>query len=170
MKKYLAILLALAMIFALAACGESGAKPAVSGDLVGVAMPTKDLQRWNQDGDYMKAGLEKAIDEIAELRKEFHENVLIPNHGGVNTELEKALRVSDFLELGELIARDALQREESCGGHFRIEHQTPDGEAQRDDENFKFVAAYEYQENGTATLHKEELEFQDIKLRQRNYK
>lgn len=117
-----------------------------------------------------KSGLEKAISQIAELRKEFHENVLIPNNTGVNTELEKAIRVSDFLELGELIARDALQREESCGGHFRIEHQTPDGEAQRDDDNFKFVAAYEYQENGTATLHKEKLEFQDIKLRQRNYK
>jgi len=117
-----------------------------------------------------KAGLEKAIGLISELREEFHADLLIPSEKEINTELEKALRVSDFLEMGELIARDALQREESCGGHFRIEHQTPDGEAQRDDENFRFVAAYEYQDNASAKLHKEELEFNNIKLKQRNYK
>ncbi len=117
-----------------------------------------------------KSGLEKAIDLISELRDEFHADLLIPDDTGINTELEKAMRISDFLEMGELIARDALQREESCGGHFRVEHQTPDGEAQRDDDNFRFVAAYEYQENGLATIHKEKLEFENAQLKQRNYK
>ena len=117
-----------------------------------------------------KEGLEKAIGLIRELRDEFHANLLIPNDKGINTELEKAMRISDFLEIGELIARDALQREESCGGHFRTEHQTADGEAQRDDENFRFVAAYEFNGNKPAKLHKEELEFNNIQLKQRNYK
>ena len=118
-----------------------------------------------------KSGLLKAIDLIADLRKEFHQNVLIPNAFGVNVELEKALRVSDFMELGELIARDALQREESCGGHFRVEHQTADGEALRDDEHFNFVAAYEWQgENETPCLYKETLDFESVELKQRNYK
>ena len=111
------------------------------------------------------------IDLIADLRKEFHQNVLIPNTFGVNVELEKALRVSDFMELGELMARDALQREESCGGHFRIEHQTADGEALRDDEHFNFVAAYEWQgENEAPVLNKEPLDFEFVELKQRNYK
>ena len=114
-------------------------------------------------------GLLKAIGLIADLRKEFHQNVLVPNRCGVNVELEKALRVADFLELGELMARDALQREESCGGHFRVEHQTADGEALRDDEHFNFVAAYEYQ-NDTPVLHKETLDFEFVKPKQRNYK
>ena len=117
-----------------------------------------------------RQGLEKAIAMIAELRDEFHGNLLLPSNLDINTELEKALRVSDFLEMGELIARDALQREESCGGHFRIEHQTADGEAQRDDDNFRFVAAYEYKGDTPAKLHKEELIFNDIQLKQRNYK
>lgn len=118
-----------------------------------------------------KSGLLKAIDLIADLRKEFHQNVLIPNAFGVNVELEKALRVSDFMELGELMARDALQREESCGGHFRVEHQTADGEALRDDEHFNFVAAYEWQgENETPCLYKETLDFESVELKQRNYK
>ena len=118
-----------------------------------------------------KEGLLKAIDLIADLRKEFHQNVLIPNTFGVNVELEKALRVSDFMELGELMARDALQREESCGGHFRIEHQTADGEALRDDEHFNFVAAYEWQgENEAPVLNKEPLDFEFVELKQRNYK
>lgn len=118
-----------------------------------------------------KSGLLKAIDLIADLRKEFHQNVLIPNAFGVNVELEKALRVSDFMELGELMARDALQREESCGGHFRIEHQTADGEALRDDEHFNFVAAYEWQgENEAPHLYKETLDFESVELKQRNYK
>ena len=118
-----------------------------------------------------KDGLMKAIGLISDLRKEFHQNVLIPNTFGVNVELEKALRVADFMELGELMARDALQREESCGGHFRIEHQTTDGEALRDDAHFNFVAAYEWLgDDETPCLHKETLDFQSIELKQRNYK
>ena len=117
-----------------------------------------------------KSGLIKAIGLIQDLRKEFHQNVLIPNGFGVNVELEKALRVSDFMELGELMARDALQREESCGGHFRVEHQTADGEALRDDDNFCFVAAYEWQETNEPIQHKEPLGFEFVELKQRNYK
>ena len=117
-----------------------------------------------------KDGLTKAIGLIRDLRKEFHENVLVPNTNGVNVELEKALRVSDFMELGELVARDALQREESCGGHFRVEHQTADGEALRDDEHFNFVAAYEWQGEDEPVMHKETLDFQSVELKQRNYK
>ena len=90
---------------------------------------------------------------------------------GFNQELEKAMRVADFLELGELFAKDALHRNESCGGHFREEYQTEEGEAQRDDENFAYVAAWEY--NGKpsdAVLHKEPLVFENVKLVQRSYK
>ena len=115
-------------------------------------------------------GLLKAIDLIAYLRKEFHQNVLIPNAFGVNVELEKALRVADFMELGELVARDALQREESCGGHFRVEHQTAEGEALRDDERFNFVAAYEWKGENEPVLHKEPLDFEFVDVKQRNYK
>ena len=117
-----------------------------------------------------KDGLMKAIGLISDLRKEFHQNVLIPNTFGVNVELEKALRVADFMELGELMARDALQREESCGGHFRVEHQTADGEALRDDERFNFVAAYEWHGENEPVLHKEPLDFEFVELKQRNYK
>ncbi len=118
-----------------------------------------------------KDGLMKAIGLISDLRKEFHQNVLIPNSFGVNVELEKALRVADFMELGELMARDALQREESCGGHFRVEHQTADGEALRDDAIFNFVAAYEWQGLSQGqTLHKEPLSYEFTELKQRNYK
>lgn len=117
-----------------------------------------------------KSGLLKAIDLIADLRKEFHQNVLIPNAFGVNVELEKALRVADFMELGELVARDALQREESCGGHFRVEHQTAEGEALRDDEHFNFVAAYEWKGENEPVLHKEPLDFEFVDVKQRNYK
>jgi succinate dehydrogenase / fumarate reductase flavoprotein subunit len=117
-------------------------------------------------------GLKEAISEIQTIRKEFWENVRVP--GGVNEtnpELEKAGRVADFLELGELFARDALERTESCGGHFREESQTPEGEALRDDENFAYVAAWEYKgEPSDAVMHKEELEFKDIELKQRSYK
>ena len=117
-----------------------------------------------------KSGLLKAIDLIADLRREFHQNVLIPNAFGVNVELEKALRVADFMELGELVARDALQREESCGGHFRVEHQTAEGEALRDDERFNFVAAYEWKGENEPVLHKEPLDFEFVDVKQRNYK
>ena len=119
-----------------------------------------------------KAGLEKATKLISDLRKEFWKNVKVSGSAiGMNSELEKALRVADFLEMGELIARDALQREESCGGHFRIEHQTAEGEAQRDDQNFSFVAAYEYKgEKEIPELHKEQLDFEFVEVKQRNYK
>ena len=117
-------------------------------------------------------GLNQAIEEISALRADFWKNVIVPGGAdGVNAELEKAGRVADFLELGELFAKDALNREESCGGHFREEHATADGEAQRDDENYRYVAAWEYKgEPKDAVLHKEELEFNDIKLKQRSYK
>ena len=117
-------------------------------------------------------GLKEAIAEIAELRADFWKNVKVPGDSNeVNAELEKAGRVADFLELGELFAKDALEREESCGGHFREEYVTEDGEARRDDENFAYVAAWEYTgEPSDAVLHKEQLEFNDIKLKQRSYK
>ncbi len=92
-----------------------------------------------------KAGLTEAITKIAALREEFWKDVRVPGTTGeFNQELEKALRLADFLELGELMARDALMREESCGGHFREEHQTEEGEAKRDDDKFKYVAVWEY--------------------------
>jgi len=117
-------------------------------------------------------GLKKALVEIPKLREEFWKDVFIPGTvEGFNNELEKAGRVADFLELGELMARDALNRTESCGGHFREESQTPEGEAKRDDENFAYVAAWEYKgENQEPELHKEHLTFEAIKLVQRNYK
>lgn len=115
-------------------------------------------------------GLKEAVAELDDLRRFFWQNIKVPNIDGVNPELEKALRVADFLEMGKLIATDALMREESCGGHFRIEHQTPDGEAMRDDENFRFVAAYEYNNEDEPRLHKEELSFENIELKNRNYK
>ncbi len=116
-------------------------------------------------------GLKEAIEEIKALREEFWQRVKVPHANGMNGELEKALRVADFLEMGELIARDALMRDESCGGHFRVEYQTPDGEALRDDENFAFVAAYEYKGvDNEPVLHKEELKFENVELKQRNYK
>jgi succinate dehydrogenase / fumarate reductase flavoprotein subunit len=119
-----------------------------------------------------KQGLEKAINEIQELRKEFWENVSVPgDKTGMNVELEKALRVADFLELGELMARDALDRNESCGGHFREEYQTEEGEAMRDDKQFMYVSAWEYKgDDKEPELHKEPLEYHDIEVKQRNYK
>ena len=117
-------------------------------------------------------GLLEAQAEIAEIREDFYKNVMVPGtEFGLNPELSKALRVADFLELGELFAKDALHRNESCGGHFREEYQTPDGEAQRDDENFAYVAAWEYKgKPSDAVLHKEELVFDNVKLVQRSYK
>jgi succinate dehydrogenase / fumarate reductase flavoprotein subunit len=117
-------------------------------------------------------GLEKALSEIPALREEFEKNVrVLGNPDGVNQSLEKVGRIADFFDLGELMCRDALMREESCGGHFRVEHQTEDGEALRDDEDFSFVGAWEWNGVGTAqTLHKEQLVFENVKPSQRSYK
>ncbi|MFT7620780.1 MAG: succinate dehydrogenase / fumarate reductase flavoprotein subunit [Planctomycetota bacterium] len=117
-------------------------------------------------------GLKKALKIIPELREEFWRDVRVLGEGGnMNQELEKAGRVADFLEFGELMCRDALNRNESAGGHFREEFQTPEGEALRDDENYKYVAAWEFQgEDKEPTLHKEELEFENVELTQRSYK
>ncbi len=117
-------------------------------------------------------GLKKALKLIPELRGEFWEDVRIPGSGGeLNQELEKAGRVADFLEFGELMARDALHRNESCGGHFRVEYQMPDGEARRDDENFCYVAAWEFKGiEREPELHKEPLVFETIRLATRSYK
>lgn len=128
---------------------------------------------WDKVGMARNAkGLTEAMDEIAALREEFYKDVKVSGSAeSFNQELEKALRVADFLELGELFAKDALHREESCGGHFREEHQTEDGEAKRDDENFAYVAAWEYKGNPRdAVLHKEDLVYENIKLVTRSYK
>ncbi|OFX54951.1 MAG: succinate dehydrogenase flavoprotein subunit [Bacteroidetes bacterium GWA2_30_7] len=119
-----------------------------------------------------EAGLKKALELIPALRKEFWSDVKIPGENNeYNNELEKATRVADFLEIGELMVRDALNRNESCGGHFREEMQTEDGEAKRDDVNFAYVAAWQYNgENAEPTLHKEQLKFEAIEMKQRNYK
>lgn len=129
---------------------------------------------WNKVGMARNAqGLTEAIKEIAELREEFYRDVMVPGSADeLNPELEKAGRVADFLELGQLMAIDALHRNESCGGHFREEYQTPEGEALRDDENFTYVAAWEYQNDdiNTEVLHKEMLEYKFIELKSRSYK
>ncbi|OYQ34443.1 succinate dehydrogenase flavoprotein subunit [Flavobacterium cyanobacteriorum] len=128
---------------------------------------------WDKVGMARNAqGLTEAIAEIAALRDEFYRDVKVPGDMyGLNQELEKAMRVADFLELGELFAKDALHRNESCGGHFREEYQTEEGEAQRDDENFAYVAAWEYRgKPSEAVLHKEPLVFENVKLVQRSYK
>ncbi len=119
-----------------------------------------------------KESLTQAIAEIKAVSDEFWKNVRIPGEANsFNPELEKALRVADFLELGDLMARDALQREESCGGHFREEFQTEEGEALRNDDLFKYVAAWEYKGEGQApVMHKEELVYENIEVKQRNYK
>ena len=109
---------------------------------------------------------------IPELRAEFWENVKVSGSGmELNQELEKAGRVADFLEFGELMAHDALVRNESCGGHFRVEHQMPDGEAKRDDKNFSYVAAWECKGiDSTPEMHKEPLTFENVELAVRSYK
>jgi succinate dehydrogenase / fumarate reductase flavoprotein subunit len=119
-----------------------------------------------------EAGLKHALEAIPKLREEFWQNVLIPGDpNSLNKNLEFAGRVADFLELGELIALDALHRKESCGGHFREEYQTKDGEALRDDENFMYVAAWEYTGQGkTPQLHKEPLVFENVEVTQRSYR
>ncbi|HBI40948.1 MAG TPA: fumarate reductase/succinate dehydrogenase flavoprotein subunit [Tenacibaculum sp.] len=132
---------------------------------------------WNKCGmSRNEQGLKEAINEIKALRDDFWKNVTVPGGANeMNPELEKAGRVADFLELGELFAKDALDRTESCGGHFREESVELDGpqkgEAKRDDENFTYVSAWEYKgEPADAVLHKENLEFNDIELKQRSYK
>ena len=128
---------------------------------------------WNKCGMSRNAkGLKEAITEIKALREEFWKEVRVPGSmDEMNSELEKAGRVADFLELGELFAKDALHREESCGGHFREEYQTEEGEAMRDDENFMYVAAWEYKgEPSEAVLHKENLEYDYIEVKTRSYK
>ncbi|MEL1241225.1 fumarate reductase/succinate dehydrogenase flavoprotein subunit [Flavobacterium flavipallidum] len=128
---------------------------------------------WNKVGMARnEKGLNEAIVEIAALREEFYKDVKVPGTDKeFNQELEKAIRVADFLELGELFAKDALHRKESCGGHFREEYQTEEGEALRDDDNFAYVAAWEYKgKPSDAVLHKEALNYENIKLVQRSYK
>jgi succinate dehydrogenase / fumarate reductase flavoprotein subunit len=128
---------------------------------------------WDQVGmSRNEAGLKKAIVDIRKIREEFWQNVNVPGGAGnMNTELHKAARVADFLELGELMALDALERAESCGGHFRDEYQTADNEAKRDDEKFCHVAAWEFTgENKAPIRHKEELVFENVHLATRSYK
>tara|TARA_B100002052_G_scaffold41186_1_gene33440 strand:- start:151 stop:522 length:372 start_codon:yes stop_codon:yes gene_type:complete len=119
-----------------------------------------------------KSDLTQAIDDIKSLRKDFWAQVKVPGRDNtLNPELAKAGRVADFFELGELMMRDALERNESCGGHFREEHQTEEGEALRDDENFTFSSAWEYKgEDTPPVLNKEELTFDTVHLTQRSYK
>ena len=114
----------------------------------------------------------QAIKEIRELKEDFYKNVNVPgSQFEFNQELEKALRLEDFFEIGELMARDALNRQESCGGHFRVESQTEEGEAKRDDANFMYVAAWEYKGEGVEPeLHKEPLKYEFIEVKTRNYK
>ncbi|WP_374451403.1 fumarate reductase/succinate dehydrogenase flavoprotein subunit, partial [Cloacibacterium normanense] len=123
---------------------------------------------WNKVGmGRTPEGLAEAIKEIEEIRNDFWKNVKVPGEAdGMNTELEKAFRVADFLELGQLMAKDALERKESCGGHFRWDHATPEGEAERDDENYKYVAAWEYKGDdiNAEVLHKEELVYENIEV------
>ncbi|MEU6022881.1 fumarate reductase/succinate dehydrogenase flavoprotein subunit [Micromonospora sp. NPDC048871] len=128
---------------------------------------------WEHCGmERSEAGLRKAIDEIRALREQFWQRVrIVGDADGLNQSLEKAGRVADFFELAELMCIDALHREESCGGHFRAEHQTPDGEAQRDDDNFAYVAAWEFTATGEpSVLHKEDLKFEYVHPTQRSYK
>ena len=118
-----------------------------------------------------RESLGKAIGEIRALREEFWENVRVPGEANnLNPSLEHASRVADFLEFGELLATDALHREESCGGHFRAEYQTEDGEAKRNDDEFAYVAAWEWNNGDDAVLHKEPLEFTEVQLSTRSYK
>jgi succinate dehydrogenase / fumarate reductase flavoprotein subunit len=127
---------------------------------------------WNKCGMARnKKDLGFAIKEISELRDEFYKEVKVPgDQNEFNEELAKAGRVADFLELGELFAKDALEREESCGGHFRDEYQTKEGEATRKKE-FQFVSAWEYVgEPKNAILHKEKLEYENIEVKERSYK
>jgi succinate dehydrogenase / fumarate reductase flavoprotein subunit len=119
-----------------------------------------------------EAGLQRALAAIADLKEEFWRDVKVPGRQDrLNQELEKAVKVADFLELGQLMCRDALARQESCGAHFREESQTPEGEAQRIDREYSYVAAWEYQgEDRQHTLHKEPLVFENVEIKERSYK
>jgi succinate dehydrogenase / fumarate reductase flavoprotein subunit len=127
---------------------------------------------WNKCGmSRNEKDLKTAIEEIKQLKADFWKDVRVPGTlNEFNQELEKAGRVADFIELGELMCKDALNRNESCGGHFREEYQTEEGEAMRDDEKFTYVAAWEYKGEGETTLHKEALKYENIELKQRSYK
>ena len=129
---------------------------------------------WNKVGmGRTPEGLAEAIKEIEEIRNDFWQNVkVVGDADGMNPELEKAFRVADFLELGQLMAIDALNRNESCGGHFRWDHATPEGEAERDDENYKYAAVWEYKGDdiNAEVLHKEELVYENIEVKTRSYK
>jgi succinate dehydrogenase / fumarate reductase flavoprotein subunit len=116
--------------------------------------------------------LKEAIKKIPELREEFWKNVRVVGSGSeLNQELEKAGRIADFLEFGELLARDALHRNESCGGHFRVEYQTPEGEAKRNDKDYCYVGAWEFKGvDKEPELHKEPLTFETLQLAERSYK
>jgi succinate dehydrogenase / fumarate reductase flavoprotein subunit len=119
-----------------------------------------------------EAGLKKAIELLAEVKTEFYKDLFVPGEQGeLNQELEKAGRVADFIELADLMARDALNRNESCGGHYREESVTEEGEAKRNDEECLYVSQWEFQGEGKEPImHKEELKFEEIKLTQRSYK
>ena len=128
---------------------------------------------WDKCGmSRSESGLKEALEKLPALREEFWGNLNVPGeNGSLNQSLEVAGRVADFLEFGELMCRDALQRAESCGGHFREEHQTEEGEAKRDDENFSFVGAWEYRGvDSDPELHKEDLTYEEVKMTQRSYK
>jgi succinate dehydrogenase / fumarate reductase flavoprotein subunit len=128
---------------------------------------------WDYCGMARNAGdLSKALQLIPALREEFWENLRVPGEEDeLNQSLEKAGRVADFIELGELMCRDALHREESCGGHFREEHQHPDGEAKRDDERFAYVAAWEWRSDGQEpAIHREPLVYDAVAMTTRSYK
>ncbi|MFP9098846.1 fumarate reductase/succinate dehydrogenase flavoprotein subunit [Flavobacterium sp. RHBU_24] len=160
---------------------EAGVKSQIDGFLNNKGTKTVDHFHkrlghimWNKVGMGRNAqGLTEAIAEIAALKAEFYRDVYVPGSADeLNPELEKAIRVADFIDLGQLMARDALQRNESAGGHFREEYQDADGETLRDDENFNFVGAWEYQGDdiNNEVLHKEELKYEYIKIAARNYK
>jgi succinate dehydrogenase / fumarate reductase flavoprotein subunit len=128
---------------------------------------------WNECGmARSEEGLKKALEELPKLREEFWNDVNVPGSADdLNQALEKANRVADFLEFAEVMLRDALNRNESCGGHFRVESQTDEGEALRNDEDYAYVAAWEFNGVGEQpTLHKESLKFEEVKLSQRSYK
>ena len=134
----------------------------------------KELGRimWEYVGmERNKEGLEKAIDLLGTLKEQFWKEIIVPgSNNQINQELEKAGRLIDFIELGQLMARDALERNESCGGHFRSEYQTDENEAKRDDDNYSYVAAWELDSTKSHKLHKEKLIFDNIKLSSRSYK